>query len=91
MPKPPKVPSGLTTAGFGQNIMRWGTGHVSARARIATLSLAELRALGVTLEMAREWHDFYLSEVARNPRNPSARGRVELMQHAVKLLEQDND
>lgn len=77
-------------ADFGQKAMRWGTGDVAARSRIASLTRAELRALGVTLEMAIAWRDFYRSEVARNPKNPSAKGRVELMQHVVALLETDD-
>jgi hypothetical protein len=36
--------------------------------------------------MARRWREFYETELRRNPRNPSAAGRAELMQRAVELL-----
>ena len=91
MPKAPEVPSGLNVANFGSNVMRWGTGNAAARARIQTLTRGELVTKAVTTTMARAWRDFYISEVARNPKNPSARGRVELMQRAVELLEASHD
>ena len=91
MPKPPDVPSGHNVAGFGATVMRWGTGDAAARARIQTLTRGELVAKGVTATMARAWRDFYLNEIARNPKNPSARGRVELMQRTLELLEARHD
>lgn len=87
MPTPPEVPSGHKLNSFGHIIMRWGQGHVAARARIETLSREELEAAGVTWEMASEWRDFYIVEAAHNPKNPSAQGRAELMAYAAELLE----
>ncbi len=69
--------------------MRWGTGDAAARERIATLTRDELERAGVTLEMAREWRNFYRRELSRNPANPSAAGRAELMRRAVDLLSGD--
>lgn len=61
-------------------------GNADARARIATLTRSELEQGGVTLAMARDWRDFYRREMRRNPDNPSANGRADLMQRAVELL-----
>jgi len=68
--------------------MRWGSGNAAARARISTLTREELERAGLPREMAEAWRDFYRNEFARNPRNPSAAGRAELMQWAVELLQQ---
>ena len=83
---PPDVPPGTTRNEFGTRIMRWGTGDAAARQRIATLTREELEAAGVTLAMAEAWRDFYHGELRRNPGNPSAAGRADLMQRAVELL-----
>ena len=76
----------MTLREFGQRVMRWGTGNEVARARISTLTRQELERVGLTREMAEAWYDFYRHELARNPRNPSAAGRMELMQRAVEIL-----
>ncbi len=60
---PPDVPRGTTRSEFGTRIMRWGTGDAAARERIATLTREELERGGVTLEMVREWRDFYRREL----------------------------
>lgn len=80
------LPSGITTAEFGNNVMKWGTGDEAARARMQTLTREELEKSGVTKEMAETWRDFYKSVKDANPANPSAAGRAELMQRAVDLL-----
>ena len=84
---PPPIPKGITLREFGNRVMRWGTGDEEARARIGTLTREELERAGLTQEMAEAWRDFYRNELARNPRNPSAAGRAELMQRAVELLQ----
>lgn len=71
---------------FGHQIMKWGGGHDAARARIATLTKEELQAAGVTKEIAEAWRDLYRHIAATTPKNPSAAGRADLMQHAVDLL-----
>jgi RHS repeat-associated protein len=82
----PRPPGGGGLAEFGKNVMEWGTGDDAAIARIATLSRAQLEDAGVTAEYAEAVRDFYLNEALRNPGNPSAQGRAELMQWAVDLL-----
>jgi hypothetical protein len=66
--------------------MRWGTGDAAARERVESLTREELEQAGVTRQIAKAWWDFYRAEVLRNPRNPSARGRADLMQQAADLL-----
>jgi hypothetical protein len=90
MPSPDIPPQVANTNEFG-NLMRWGTGHVAARSRITTLTRQELQHIGVTLEMARDWRDFYLRVSSDNPSNPSADGRADLMRYAVQLLETENE
>jgi hypothetical protein len=51
-----------------------------------TLTPEELQRQGVTIEMAEQWRDYYLVVMRLTSQNESARGRVELMQHAAKLL-----
>lgn len=84
---PPPIPRGMTLREFGNRVMRWGTGDREARVRMRTLTREELEQAGLTQEMAEAWRDFYRNEFARNPRNPSATGRAELMQRAVELLQ----
>ena len=72
---------------FGKSVMRWGRGDAEARERIETLSAAELLRHGVTQEIAEAWRRFYENEVRRRPKNPSARGRADLMRAAAGLLE----
>ena len=81
----------MTLREFGQRVMRWGTGNEVAMARISTLRREELERAGLTREMAEAWRDFYRHELARNPRNPSAAGRAELMQRAVEFLSGGNE
>ena len=78
----------MTLRAFGRRVMQWGTGDDAARARIRTLTREEIEEAGLTQEMAEAWRNFYRQELARNPRNPSAAGRAELMQRAVELLGQ---
>jgi hypothetical protein len=86
MREPPGVPAGKTRSEFGTKTMRWGTGDAAARARIESLTQHELENAGVTLQMARAWRDFYRQELVRNPANPSAAGRADLMRRAMELL-----
>lgn len=79
----------MSLAEFGSRVMQWGTGYESAVARIGTVTSEELAREEVTLEMAEQWRDYYQEVVQLTPRNESARGRVELMQHAAMLLRGD--
>ena len=85
LPVPP-TPGGITVSEFGQKVMQWGTGSEAARARISTITAEELRKAQLTVDMAIRWRDFYINELARNPNNPSAAGRAELMDYVVRLL-----
>jgi hypothetical protein len=84
-PRPALPPSTSTLREFGE-LMKWGRGHATARARIATLTRQELVDAGVTPQIATEWRDFYVNIARLQPSNPSAAGRAELMQRAVDLL-----
>ncbi len=77
----------MTLREFGQRVMRWGTGNDAARARIITLTREDLERVGLTWEIAEAWRDFYRHEILRNPQNPSAAGRAELMPRALELLQ----
>jgi hypothetical protein len=66
--------------------MAWGTGDDEARARRDTITLDELESMGMTVEIAEIWRDFYRGAKASNPGNPSAQGRAELMERARALL-----
>jgi RHS repeat-associated protein len=81
----PLPPTGMSNAQFGQ-LMNWGTGSDAARAQIPNLSREALQGAGVTREMAVEWAEFYANVFARNPSNPSALGRAELMAAAAEIL-----
>jgi hypothetical protein len=75
----------MTPNQFGKNIMKWGSG-TRALTRIGTLTVSELQSAGITLEMARQWRDFYVRASVEFPDNPSAPYRAALMAHAAKLL-----
>jgi hypothetical protein len=68
------LPHGTTLREFGQDVMRWGTGSASARHRMATLRADELRAAGITAEMADNWVAAYEIVARLMPRNSSAEG-----------------
>ena len=84
----PRRPSGLNPAMFGQAI-GWGTGHEAARKRMATITIEEIRATGITREVAVGWRRFYETEASRRPANPSAAGRIELMNRVIELLDEN--
>ncbi len=82
----PPIPKGVQSLQeFGISVMKWGNGAAGARARMKTLTRAELKRAGVTRDMAEQWRDFYRGEVERTG-NPTAAGRVELMGRAAELL-----
>jgi hypothetical protein len=76
----------MPLAEFGK-VMNWGSGDAAARAQIPKLSRADLLKNGVTKEIAEGWALKYRNELLVNPKNPSARGRAELMEAAARLLE----
>lgn len=90
MPRPlstPPTPPGTSIPYFGNQVMQWGSGSTAARARIATLTRDWLTQNGVTIDIAEAWMKFYQNETMRNPSNPSAPGRADLMRYAVGLLQ----
>jgi len=84
--KPPSIPDGMTQSDFGKKVMQWGTGSDVPRMRMGTVTRAEMERAGVTQQMAKEWRDFYHNETRRNPSNPSAPGRADLMDYVYRLL-----
>jgi hypothetical protein len=78
----------MSLSHFGGRVMQWGTGHEAALSRRRRVTPQWLTQNGVTLEMLRQWHRFYLDVDAANPENPSARGRAALMSHCIELLEE---
>ena len=85
--RPPLPPGVKSLAEFGR-IMAWGRGDEAARERAESITIAELRAMRMEANVARIWRDLYLREKARNPSNPSAAGRAELMQRVIDLVGQ---
>jgi len=68
-------------------VMNCGSGDAAARTQIARLSCTNLLESEMINEIAAGWALKYRSAVLVNPKNPSARGRAELMEAAAKLLE----
>jgi hypothetical protein len=79
------LPKGMTPKAFGE-VMQWGKGSASARTRMATLTVDELRRASITAEMADNWAVAYEAVVRLTPNNPSAAGRADLMRFAARLL-----
>jgi hypothetical protein len=86
LPVPPYPARFRNQNDFGKRGMSWGTAEQAALDRRSELTREGLIALGVTLEMAQGWAQFYRNETMRNPANDSARGRAALMERAVQLL-----
>lgn len=72
---------------FGEDL-GWGKGSVEPRLRIETITMEELQNIGtgVTKEIALGWYRFYEAEMMRNPDNPSAPGRADLMEYIWMIL-----
>jgi hypothetical protein len=68
------LPVGMSLAHFGKS-MKWGRRDLDARRRAATITVGELRRLGLTAEQARNWAVAYEAVSRMVPSNPSARGR----------------
>lgn len=61
------LPPQITLREFGREVMRWGTGSLMARQRMATLTADELRTAGMTAEMAENWARAYEIVTRRMP------------------------
>ena len=79
------LPPGMNPKQFGE-VLKWGGGSESARQRIATLTVDELRKAGITSQMADNWAAAYDAVARLKPNNPSAAGRADLMRQAARLL-----
>lgn len=79
------LPAGMKLGEFGK-LVGWGRRSAEARNRIMTISRADIDLIGLTLEQAQNWVAAYEAVVRLTPQNPSAAGRLELMQHVVRLL-----
>jgi hypothetical protein len=79
------LPPGMRPAEFGQK-MNWGRGSDAARDRIKTLTLEELKDIGLTADQATHWAIAYEAVCQLMPENPSAVGRALLLRHAARLL-----
>ena len=87
LPVPP-TPNNMILPEFGKSIIGWGAGPKDAEARLHNVSKSDvdkMKQQGVTLEMAQTWQKFYENETRRNPGNPTAPFRAQLMKKIVSL------
>lgn len=84
----PKTPHNMSLPAFGQGVIGWATGPEGAKIRFENIQKQDLKAIqekGTTLAMVKEWQAFYENEVQRNPCNPTAPYRAELMKKIAWL------
>ncbi|WP_216940502.1 DUF4951 domain-containing protein [Acinetobacter sp. BY419] len=84
----PATPNHMILPEFGKGIIGWGAGPKDAEARFLNITQAEVEKMkqeGLTLEMAEAWQTFYENETLRNPGNPTAPFRAQLMKKIVSL------
>ena len=84
----PKTPQNMSLPAFGQGVIGWATGPEGAKVRFENIQKQDLKAIqekGTTLAMVKEWQAFYENEVQRNPCNPTAPYRAELMKKIAWL------
>ena len=84
----PPTPNNMILPQFGKGIIGWGSGPQDAEARFLNVNKADVEVMkskGVTLEMAQAWQMFYENETQRNPGNPTAPFRAQLMKKIVSL------
>ena len=82
LPLPPGIEN---TAQFG-DLIGWGRGNAQAHQRAEVITRQEIELIGITLQIAEAWLRYYEGALARNPGNPSVRGRIELMARIMELL-----
>ncbi|MEJ7591411.1 MAG: DUF4951 domain-containing protein [Planctomycetaceae bacterium] len=70
------------TAAFSR-LIGMGVGRAKALQRAASITLAEIRAAGVTLPVARYWRDFYQLAVNSGTGASTAPARVELFKRII--------
>lgn len=84
----PATPNNMSLPAFGQGVIGWATGEEGAKQRLQSVEkqdIASFKKQGVTLVMLQEWQAFYENEQKRNPCNPTAAYRAQLMQKIVML------
>jgi hypothetical protein len=84
----PATPNNMILPSFGKGIIGWGAGPNDAEARFKNVTaqdVAKMKTQGLTLEMAQAWQAFYDNETLRNPGNPTAPFRAQLMKKIVAL------
>lgn len=84
----PQTPHNMSLPAFGQGVIGWATGPEGAKIRLENIQKSDLKEIqekGTTLAMVQEWQAFYENEVKRNPCNPTAPYRAELMKKIAEL------
>ena len=84
----PPTPNNMSLPSFGQGVIGWGTGPDGAENRLNNITKQDvdhLKTQNVNLEMIQTWQKFYENETQRNPGNPTAPFRAQLMKKIVTL------
>lgn len=78
------VPAGMVLNTWGNRV--WGVQAEGAKSLIGARSAEQLRELGLTVQAAQRWQDFYANHLVTNPQNAAAAARVELMDDIIRTL-----
>lgn len=84
----PPTPNNMSLPAFGQGVIGWGTGPDGAEKRLNNITkqdVDQLKTQDVNLNMIQTWQKFYENETQRNPGNPTAPFRAQLMKKIVEL------
>lgn len=84
----PPTPNNMSLPSFGQAVIGWGTGPEGAYAKLNSVNQRDIEKYknqSVSLNMLETWQAFYQNETLRNPCNPTAPIRAELMGKIIKL------
>lgn len=84
----PPTPHNMSLPEFGQGVIGWGTGPQDAETRLNHVSKADvekMKQVGLTVEIAKTWQNFYKNETQRNAGNPTAPLRAQLMKKIIDL------
>lgn len=84
----PPTPHNMSLPEFGQGVIGWGTGPQDAETRLKHVSKADvekMKQVGLTVEIAKTWQNFYKNETQRNAGNPTAPLRAQLMKKIIDL------
>ena len=84
----PATPKNMILPEFGKGIIGWGAGLKDAEARFLNINRADVKTMkqaGLSLAMVQAWQTFYENETLRNPGNPTAPFRAQLMKKIASL------